>query len=1137
MYKNLKIKKVKILALFITLMMTAGTLVTISTAETVSNKTQGFDKGPACLPVNALKKATLVQYDENSLLDDYAYLSAVPTAVFKENEEFYAHPLLFYKDEYKYEEDEDRTFNPREGLDYFMEDYIGYSNGKLDQMTTINLPKNKVSQWRANNYIEINGDNAYDIASKIAKQDFSYSDDAVLAVIQEYETAPSKTEGEISGEFSLNKDTKKEHFSVTQTNKLNPQFETFTVPEGYMYIQARAWYACVYFQLSLNSLGLGNLINISIPSGDKDLQLYCDYNDNDEWMQVAAVDAWNAKSGMDKDYARNYVYKPGEWRVGITDVPTKKATGRYGTWGEILSNIFGEVKYQIDIEMYPGAKIPFDVNPDFFSKNAEFTLDCNHPSADFKFMLIGPSGERVLEDEDGVIKLSKIGECPPDENYEFVIYTPNDVQGTYQYTISYSWENNMTRAESDSLTSATEGAVLASQLNAPLLYVSPTNINENTKDVLYKLGVEKIHIVNIGNHLSSTVKDEIEEITDIKNNYIDYMSIYDDIKESGNSNDIVFSTIDPWTSWKVAELEPGDELEGELHIGPAAYCAAFHSTPVIIIDNHPELSSAAVWHTEFWRNYPNGYRTPTVSEMYLTGRKVYKFLDDNGFDEKGEESIVTVAGQFDIGASWDRMFVGKANPGRFTFSPMDCSYWISRSMFYPGLIFENPAMNPSGVNLINGSKSKRGAFGQLKIVRPSQEETFEYPILSSFMPVYIHRFNSRASKYWGFTYQGASGVLPGIENTFEPIDDKVGLTWDGESGSFWPDLSETECVPYYLSKCGYSNAFSTSFEPTMENVNSGCLMWIVGTHGNSPNGGEFKFHDPDSIFHRKESNPWRGYEWYLGSTAEPDTMSAEIHGIIPMLLGNPNWDFFLRTALDFAPAKKPIMDAIGKIANLPVLRAIAPEWLKDTQDYYDGIVGSSFLSTLGTIEKNGIEIDDSLGNIHSCGLITAACLPAYKYLHLAMVRHGSNFQIIDPWGTSWYSSFWEATIPRDIALGDTLGEAYSKGMGHVGILYITDPPQWWWDKAENVCYFGDPDQRIFTPSTKYSDNNYWEQEDTKPLRYDSELNVNGHMPFGATDYPHERHPETKLDGELVVVIILVLVAIMVVGILVYNRKK
>ena len=631
--------------------------------------------------------------------------------------------------------------------------------------------------------------------------------------------------------------------------------------------------------------------------------------------------------------------------------------------------------------------------------------------------------------------------------------------------------------------------------------------------------------------------EDLENIAKIKEEYTDCISIYKAINDlSGNSTDIVFSTLDPWTSWLVAELEPDEEKVGALHLGPAAYCAAHHGSPVLIVDNHPELSSAIVWHTEFWRRHCSGYICPTVSEMYLTGSRVYDFLNKNGLDKKGMESIITVAGQFDIGPSWDRMFVGKAVSGRFTFSPVDTAYWISKDMFYPALIFENPAMDPKGIELINGSMSRRGPLGRLIIERPSGPDEYNYPVLNSFMPVYIHRFNERASKYFNFVYQCANGVTPGKENTFEPIDDGINLIHNGEAGSFWPDLSETDCVPFYFNRCGYDNVFSTNFDIAMKNLDAGCIIWMVGTHGNSPNGGVFMFHDPDSPFRNKnEPNPWRGYEWYLGSTEEPDTMTSEIHGILPMLLGNPNANGIFRTALDFAPAKKPIMDFIAKIANLPIIKRFAPEWLKDTEDYYDGIVGSSFLSTLGTIDHNGVEIDDSIGNIRSCGLITAACLPAYKYLHLTMVRHGSNFQIIDPWGTSWYSSFWEATIPRDIALGDTLGEAYAKGMSHVGILYLGgggifgDEPQWWWDKKENVCYFGDPDMRVFTPSTKYSDKNYWERKDTLPLDFDSELNLNGHMPYGATSYPKEKQPGPEISVYLLFAILIIIILVIAIA--------
>lgn len=61
---------------------------------------------------------------------------------------------------------------------------------------------------------------------------------------------------------------------------------------------------------------------------------------------------------------------------------------------------------------------------------------------------------------------------------------------------------------------------------------------------------------------------------------------------------------------------------------------------------------------------------------------------------------------------------------------------------------------------------------------------------------------------------------------------------------------------------------------------------------------------------------------------------------------------------------------------------------------------------------------------------------------------------------------------------------------------------------ESVVYFGDPDLRMYVPDTTYSDGNNWEKEDTMPLRCDAELSVDGHMPFGAVGYPHEKEPVT-----------------------------
>ena len=152
---------------------------------------------------------------------------------------------------------------------------------------------------------------------------------------------------------------------------------------------------------------------------------------------------------------------------------------------------------------------------------------------------------------------------------------------------------------------------------------------------------------------------------------------------------------------------------------------------------------------------------------------------------------------------------------------------------------------------------------------------------------------------------------------------------------------------------------------------------------------------------------------------------------------------------------------------------------------------------------------------------------AYKYMHIAMVRHGSVFQVIDPWKTSWYA-YWSLTMPRDIILGDTVGEAYVKGMSHVGILYLGDnggPPQWWWDSAENVVYFGDPDLRMYVPDNDYSDANTWERP--QALVYDPEIEIDGHMPYGSTSYPHKMESRTFFEKIIwfVAAIIIILIGL------------
>lgn len=1174
----------------------------------------GFEKGISWNPMVPLKRVTFVNFDPNSYIDDYAFLSAIPTSVFydKQTNYVFSNPLLFYQD-HQTVDDNLRILNARQGIDYFMEDWMSYCGGTLDQITLINTrQQNLNTEWRAWNYSLIQNTSASDIASALALNDWSYTDDVVIATINESYVKPDNTTiGTLQGSLEPKQGVLTEHFEIPKTNQQYPIYNEFSIPEGYKFLTARSWYPCFYFSAGIP--GFEGIINMSIPAGDRDMQIYCDYNG--QWMMAGITSEWNAQGGMDIDKTSVYVYKSGKWSIAITDVPTKSIQsaffsqspnqvvdttiepqkhrniftfefGRYGRILDILRNM-RNVVYQVDINLYPGVIVDIPQTPPFGCHNASFSVSWGSPSVALGLSLIGPSGEEVLSTrEPGVssttlsaheediiaypegttndLTVERLGECLPGEHYSLCVFAMNELQGPVDFTITYSWEQQHSRMQADCLASATEGAVLASILNAPLLYTSSEALAKSTQDALYTLGVKQIYLVDLGGYLSTDVTTQLKNIASLKEHFRDYKDIYMYIRGITNRNDVIFSTIDSWSYQYVTEFDIAGEMFHAIPIGPAAYLAAHHGSPVLLLDNHPELSSAVIWHNELWRRHPDGYtKLPSVSEMYLTGSRVYDFLQEYDYDKEGEETIITVADQFEVGLCWDRMFVGRGKPGRFIGSPVDLSVWVVKNVFYPQIVFENPALkNPFGVTLINGSSSKRAGFlglltlwrGKLglKITKPSQEETFKYPVLDTLI-CYDHKFNSRASKYWGFTYECADGSIPGHTSSNEPIDDGVMLAVNGKSGGFLADLSGSEVQPFYLNRAGYAPVFSTNFEANMHNLNQGVLLWLVNTHGAPMNGGMLMFWDvqgenPNPGYpaiplagYKKETNPWRGYEWLMGSTEEPDTMTMEIHGILPALLGNPNprGIRFLTTALDWAVAKRPLRDLLGKISSLPGLRFFAPDWFEDTQDYYDGVIITVFLGRFGTSWYNGTQVDDALGNIHSTGVSSVACLPAGKYLHLALMRHGSVFQIMDPWATSWYSDVWQNSVPRGIALGKTIGEIYSEGIKKVGILYISEPPQWWWDLAENVCLYGDPDLRIWVPSTEYSAKNHWESRDVQPFVYDAAngLLLDGHMPFGVSQYPHERRPSFVWDSYLVPLGVVVLVLIALLVVFVWRRRK
>ena len=98
-------------------------------------------------------------------------------------------------------------------------------------------------------------------------------------------------------------------------------------------------------------------------------------------------------------------------------------------------------------------------------------------------------------------------------------------------------------------------------------------------------------------------------------------------------------------------------------------------------------------------------------------------------------------------------------------------------------------------------------------------------------------------------------------------------------------------------------------------------------------------------------------------------------------------------------------------------------------------------------------------------------------------------------------------------------------------------PQWWWDDAEGVVYFGDPDLRIFVPGTKYSEENKWKEPVS--LNYDKELTIQGHSPFGAIKHTHSKKPSGILEKYiwLILVIFIIILLLVILVKMKKGRKK
>ena len=875
------------------------------------------------------------------------YLSAIPACVFSHDDVIYSNPLLFYETTSPHVE-----LDEHQGIAYFMDDWVDYCDG-LGEITIINADDNEIrSEWPADTYTVIRG-NPYEVAAQVALHEWPQVEEVVVAVIDDKEQIQIH-EGIAQGELPPS-EIKKFKIQGSKTPTITPTYHNFTIPDGYKYITAHMEWG--------GSKGK-----------DPDLQLW-DY----QLGMVGASELWNIAHGA-YEHIDSYVYNPGEWGLTVTYMPT------VGSSSAML-----KADYEIDVTLYPGVDCALEPTP-FGCRNATFMLQCPRQT---ELIIRGPSGA-VLDSSSGrrahTLHMAKFGTGA----YAATVIGTDSSAVEVPFTLSYRWEGR-SPLPARAIASASEGAILASVKNIPLLYAQPDHVPPTTQDAIRELGAKKVWLLDLAHN--GSVKEELEGIGMDVATITNEQEAYSTIRRLTDQKGIVFSTLS--------------------HAGPGAYAAAHHGAPLLLIELDPSLSCSAAWCEANWLQNQRTRELPPVGGMLLSGRQVYGCLEGYGMDDSGLEHVLTIAGP-ELGPVWDRSLLGAAITGRLVGSPTHVAYWFCRNAFYPALIYSNPGL--SDVQMGNGTSSRGRA--PLVMVEGGGDVTVRYPVTHTWV-CYTHRFNEVGSEYWGLNYTTVQGITPYWDRSNARIDAT-------DRGGYWPDISPTEVVPHYLEHGGYESVWATNFDDIVRNLNAGSLLWLGNMHGAQVDGGILNFWH--STFER---NPWRAYETG-GCTAQPDTR------------------------------------AMSKRTGLDLVRG------------HDGVIIAVLEQQIHTRPVNGYRFDKALGNLHSTGIFLGACKIADTFMHQSLVRHGSAFQILDPWETSWYANYAIEIWVRQIALGDTVGEAYEKAIRQVGVEPLTDGGGWW-DVMENIVYYGDPDLRVFVPERGWERPALWDEVEGK--------SIGEHVPF------------------------------------------
>jgi hypothetical protein len=421
----------------------------------------------------------------------------------------------------------------------------------------------------------------------------------------------------------------------------------------------------------------------------------------------------------------------------------------------------------------------------------------------------------------------------PEEGKWTVIVTPHYPYGQEKTTDSIPYhitaeirEHNQDRVNAG--LSAANGAVIASQIHAPLLYVTANSVPTETQNALAQLGVKDIVFVNLGDISSAIPSGSVTEL----NTEQELITM---VKSSKRDIQASVATSDPVITITSFGTEDG-------YFAPAGLIAAYHGSNLLNIGEIPDVFNTVdkvTMYREYSGAWYHGMRaqghlakmtTPEPSlikiiKAFLSGSPpplgfdmdyrwgtavhdgIYNWVTEKGLTEDGQECYLFVSPRdSDIRHPILEGLYGLGSyAGQFPFDTpgMDAAL-ISRDILYPAIIYANPGRDVTTSQLMNfpdswtwttndGAKNRVNSPNEIKESLSSHGRFFEGHCLWEGL---LARINEGASVNFysghGTGGQGISAQYSNVAETFPEVE----LThpdlydfdwWDGWRGYMYDD--------------------------------------------------------------------------------------------------------------------------------------------------------------------------------------------------------------------------------------------------------------------------------------------------------------------------------------------------------------